>query len=336
LRPDVDHLVVALAVGDETFGVLLFDLLNILLRLFQELDLALRDDEVVHADGHAGLGRVAVAEMAKAVGEKNGFLLAEGAVAAVDEIAELLLAHHAVDQLEGQLLGHDFVEQNAADGGFHQLGVDTHLDRGLQIQLAVIERHAHFVDGGIDAAHGGRALAGAEFATRVGALAGHVVQTEHDILRRQDDRAAVGRAQDVVGRHHEHARFHLRFQRQRHVDGHLVTVEVGVEGRANERVQLDGLAFDQQWLEGLDAQAVQRGRTVEHHRVLFDDLFENVPHLGTLFLDELLGALDGGDQAALFQLVVDERLEELERHLLGQTALVQRSSGPTTMTERPE
>jgi hypothetical protein len=111
LRPDVDHLVVALAVGDETFGVLLFDLLHVLLRLFEQLDLALRDDEIVHADRDAGLGRVAVAEMAKAVGEKNGFLLTEGAVAAVDEIAELLLAHHAVDQLEGQLLRHDFVEQ---------------------------------------------------------------------------------------------------------------------------------------------------------------------------------------------------------------------------------
>jgi hypothetical protein len=47
---------------------------------------------------------------------------------------------------------------------------------------------------------------------------------------------------DVVGRHHEHARFHLRLERQRHVHGHLVAVEVGVERRADERVQLDRLA----------------------------------------------------------------------------------------------
>ena len=65
-----------------------------------------------------------------------------------------------------------------------------------------------------------------------------------------------------------YAGFHLRFHRQRHVNGHLVTVEVGVEGRANERVQLDGLAFDQDGLKGLDAQTVQRRRTVQHHRVL--------------------------------------------------------------------
>ena len=58
-----------------------------------------------------------------------------------------------------------------------------------------------------------------------------------------------------------------------------------------------------------------------------DDLFEDVPDLGTLLLDHLLGALDGGDVAALFELVVDERLEQLERHLLRQTALVQLERG---------
>ena len=38
---------------------------------------------------------------------------------------------------------------------------------------------------------------------------------------------------------------------------HLVAVEVGVEGRADERVDLDGLALDQDGLEGLDPEAVQ-------------------------------------------------------------------------------
>jgi hypothetical protein len=67
-----------------------------------------------------------------------------------------------------------------------------------------------------------------------------------------------------------------------------------------------------------------------------DDLLEDVPDLGPLLLDQLLGALDGVDEAALFELVVDERLEQLEGHLLRQAALVQLELGPTTMTERPE
>src|SRR3954463_96255 len=68
---------------------------------------------------------------------------------------------------------------------------------------------------------------------------------------------------------------------------------------------------------------VQRRRAVQQHRMLADDLFEDVPDLGTLLLHHLLRRLDGVDVAALFQLVVDERLEQLERHLLRKTALVQ-------------
>jgi hypothetical protein len=45
--------------------------------------------------------------------------------------------------------------------------------------------------------------------------------------------------------------------------GHLVAVEVRVVGGADQGVQLDGLAFHQQGLKGLDAQAVQGGRAVE-------------------------------------------------------------------------
>ena len=64
--------------------------------------------------------------------------------------------------------------------------------------------------------------------------------------------------EDVVARQHEDAGLGLRLRGERHVDGHLVTVEVGVEGRADERVDLDGLALDELRLEGLDAEAVQR------------------------------------------------------------------------------
>ena len=74
------------------------------------------------------------------------------------------------------------------------------------------------------------------------------------------------------------------------MDGHLVTVEVGVERRADERVQLDRLAFGEHRLERLDAEAVQRRRAVQEHRVLLDHFFEDVPDLGTLLLDQLLGA----------------------------------------------
>ena len=166
------------------------------------------------------------------------------------------------------------------------------------------------------------------FAARVGALARHVVDAEHDVLRRHDDRLAVRRRQDVVARHHQSACFELRLDRQRHVDGHLVAVEVGVERRANERMQLDRLAFDEHGLERLDAQTVQRRRAVQHHGMLANDLLEDVPDLGTLALDQALGGFDRRRLAAQLQLREDERLEELERELLRQAALVQLQSGP--------
>ena len=105
--------------------------------------------------------------------------------------------------------------------------------------------------------------------------------------------------------------------------GHLVAVEVGVERRADKRMQLDGLALDQHGLERLDAEAVQRRRAVQQYGMLADDLLEDVPHLRSLALDQALGGLDRRGLAAQLQLLEDEGLEELERHLLRQTALVQ-------------
>ena len=150
-----------------------------------------------------------------------------------------------------------------------------------------------------------------------------IVEPQHDVLRRHDDRLAVGRAEDVVGRHHQHAGLELRLERQRHVHRHLVAVEVGVEGRADQRVQLDRLALDQHRLERLDAQPVQGRRPVEQDRMLADHLLQDVPDLGPLLLDHPLRGLDRLRLAVELELGVDERLEQLERHLLRQPALVQ-------------
>ena len=132
---------------------------------------------------------------------------------------------------------------------------------------------------------------------------------------------------DVVGRHHQHARFQLRFERQRNVHGHLVAVEVRVEGGADQRMQLDRLAFDQHRLERLDAETMQRRRAVEQHRMLADHLFEDVPDFGLLLLDQLLGLLDRLAEALCLKPRVDERLEQFERHLLRQAALMQLELG---------
>ena len=125
-----------------------------------------------------------------------------------------------------------------------------------------------------------------------------------------------------VGQHQDPG-LGLGLGRQRHVHGHLVAVEVGVVSGADQRVNLDGAAFHQHRLEGLDAQPVQRGRAVEQHRMLLDDFLQDVPHLGADPLHHALGALDVVGQALVHQPLHDEGLEELQGHLLGQAALVQ-------------
>ena len=138
---------------------------------------------------------------------------------------------------------------------------------------------------------------------------------------------AVGRAEDVVGGHHQHGRFDLRLDRQRQVDGHLIAVEVGVEALAHQRMDADGVAFDQHRLERLDAHAVQRRRTIEQHRMVLDDLFENIPDLIVLAFEHLLGRLDRVGVAEFLEPANDERLEQFQRDLLRQTALVQLQLG---------
>src|ERR1700691_6734579 len=129
--------------------------------------------------------------------------------------------------------------------------------------------------------------------------------------------------QDVVGGHHQHPRLRLRFQRQRHVYGHLVAVEIVVERRANKRVQLNRLSFDQDRLERLDAEAMKRRGAIEQDWMFANNLVENVPDFRLLLLDELLRLLDRRRKTLGGEPRIDERLEQFERHFLLQPALIQ-------------
>ena len=84
------------------------------------------------------------------------------------------------------------------------------------------------------------------------------------------------------------------------MNSHLVTVEVGVECRTNEGMQLDGLTFDQGRLKSLNSQTVQGRRTVKHDRMFPDDIFKDVPHHRLLTFDHLLGLLDRRGVAEYF------------------------------------
>ena len=106
------------------------------------------------------------------------------------------------------------------------------------------------------------------------------------------------------------------------MDSHLVTVEVSVEGRAHQRMQLDGLTLYQDRLKGLDTQSVQGRGTVQHNRMLFDNILQHIPYLRLQSLYHLLGILYIVGGSVGNQLLHNKRLKQLNGHFLWKSALV--------------
>jgi len=149
-----------------------------------------------------------------------------------------------------------------------------------------------------------------------------VVAAQNDVIQRRDHGTSVRRLEQVPVRQHQDPRLSLRVSRQRDVHRHLVTVEVRVERLAYQWVDLDGLAIDKDRLERLDAETVQRRRPVQHDRMVLDHVLQCVPHLGLQPIHHALGRLDVGREPVLDQPLHHEGLEQLERHLARQSALV--------------
>ena len=126
-----------------------------------------------------------------------------------------------------------------------------------------------------------------------------------------------------MGAHHQRVSFHLGFDRQGQVNGHLVTVEVRIETFADQGVQVDGIAFDECWFEGLDTHAVERRVSVQKHGVVADDLFEDIPNFVIFAFEHFLCGLDRVGMPEVFEFSDDKRLVEFQSDLLGQSALVE-------------
>ena len=103
---------------------------------------------------------------------------------------------------------------------------------------------------------------------------------------------------------------------------HLVAVEVGVECGTAQRMELDRTTLNEYRRERLDTKSVQRRRTVEQYGVILDNALEGVPDLILCALYHLLSLLDVLRGTLLNEVVEHERLEQLESHLLRETALI--------------
>ena len=319
VRPDVDDLVVTLVVGNKTHVVVVHDGVGALVTLLDEFLLLLGDDHGVEVERQTALEGHAVTHVLDVV-EEVGHLVGTGLLHHHgDDVTQRTLREHLVDV--AHLLGDHLVEEDAADGRLLE-----HLNRVALLVDVVHQALHHGVQVGLLLVVGDDRLLGAveDAALALDALAGlgDVVQTEDHVLRRHGDRGAVGRVKDVVRSEHEQLGLEDGGIAQRQVHGHLVAVEVGVECRTCQRVQLHGLTFDQLGLEGLDTQTVKRRGTVHEYRMALDDVLQNAPDDRVLAVDDLLRGLDRLDDAALDELADHERLVELGGHVLRNTHLV--------------
>ncbi len=107
------------------------------------------------------------------------------------------------------------------------------------------------------------------------------------------------------------------------MNGHLVSVEVRVERGTHERVNLDSVTFDEGRSERLNTESVESRGSVKEHILSCDDVFEDRPYLRDALLDESRRASNVVCKLSLEQLADDERLEELKRHVLWKSALVE-------------
>jgi dihydropteroate synthase len=95
---------------------------------------------------------------------------------------------------------------------------------------------------------------------------------------------------------------------------HLIAVEVGIEPGADQRVDADGVALDQHWLERLDTHAMQSRCAVEQNRVVL----HNRSNPASVEVREQLGnAYIGSDY--------DDLIEEVRRELLVSVEVAKRA-----------
>ena len=104
----------------------------------------------------------------------------------------------------------------------------------------------------------------------------------------------------------------LSFLRKREMHSHLVTIEIGVKCCTNKRMQLNCLTFNKDRLESLDAQSVKRRGTVQHNRMLFNHIFENVPDFRFKTLNFLLGIFNIVGHLVCHKFSHNKRFEKLE------------------------
>ena len=210
VRPEGNHLVLALTVCDGTVQILLLHTEHIVVGPLDQICLHLWNHEVIDPDREPGLRRPVEAEILEVIQHLHRQLETVMEVAVLHKLLQALLLQQTVD--ERKHLRQSIVEQHPTDRRIHDLALQR-LDSGMEHVLVVaahgeiheptaqpkpdrrqgldvtgFQRETHVVTG---PKHSPLALG-------TGPRLGQVVAAQYDILRRHGNRCTVGRRHDVV------------------------------------------------------------------------------------------------------------------------------------------
>ena len=331
ILPNLDNAVIAFVLGEQTSAEATGDLFNVLLCLSEDLLFEFGNRHIENRDGDCSESGVFITVFLDRVKNLSGNGRTVLFDRAVNDLTELLLLGREVNfklqevfglgsVYESEVLRNRSVEDQAAERSVDDTGVndtvdllgDTNLDGSVQAEQAVGVSHHCFVE----------VTEVSTFTKLACAVDGEVVGTEYHVLRRNGNGFTVHGLQEVVCGKHKESCFRLSLVGKRYVNRHLVTVKVRVKCGTNERMELDRSTFNEDGLERLNGKTVECRRTVQEDRMVLDYVFKCVPNLGACLVNLLLCVSDVGSVLGFNKAFHNERLEELERHFLRKTALI--------------
>ncbi len=102
MRPDIDDLVVAFAVREETLAMLILNGLHLSLGGLQDGCLAVRHDHVVNTDGYTGLCRHTESGVHQLITKDDRILEAHATIGLIDRAGNCAFTHRLVNERERQ------------------------------------------------------------------------------------------------------------------------------------------------------------------------------------------------------------------------------------------
>src|SRR5437773_5194818 len=138
MRPDIDDLIVTLAVGDDTAAVLLVHLFDLLVRVLQLRLFPFWNDHVLDANGDTGASSFLKPEFFQLVQRGDRNRRTSNLIAAPDNIAELFLARRFIE--ETKFLRPNLIENDTTGSCLDHAGIRIP-KAGLASAVRVLEQN---------------------------------------------------------------------------------------------------------------------------------------------------------------------------------------------------